>query len=328
MDGLQGCSLWLDLDAEPKKGRYPVVALYKGEKESSGVYLKIEDWDNDLCEPKRAITDYGLKVCQIQLACRRLSHRVSIGELSKGTNLGTDWIEEPEFSVDENEEEVHEAKNVVALTDRFHELTNSNVCQYPQVPMYIQETSFVADCTHCIDMGGYQYRPNLKPLLQPMSLSNCWNSVVIKDYTTEAIKSTPKEERKRTKTTTVKPLEQTDCPKNNHLPINIDAYWSDKDGFIGGREKVKTLFRLSGIPMIYPVLFKSKLLKSGGHPVLVVYSHKGKRKTLATGISLQNNQWDHRYARPLRDLPDYDTLMCKIGQTMREVANLVKIGWE
>ena len=96
---------------------------------------------------------------------------------------------------------------------------------------------------------------------------------------------------------------------------------------VAGKE-VRTLFRLSGIPMIYPVLFKSKLLKSGGHPVLVVYSHKGKRKTLATGISLLNNQWDHRYARPLRDVPDYDTLMCKIGQTMREVANLVKIGWE
>ena len=67
------------------------------------VYLKIEDWDNDLCEPKRAITDYGLKVCQIQLACRRLSHRVPIGKLSKGTNFSTDWVEEPGSSVDEYE---------------------------------------------------------------------------------------------------------------------------------------------------------------------------------------------------------------------------------
>lgn len=66
------------------------------------------------------------------------------------------------------------------------------------------------------------------------------------------------------------------------------------------------------------VLFKSKVLKNGEHPIMIRITKNGKRSYKSIGISCNPKYWDDNKSMPKRSHPNKDELDIIIGDKLRE----------
>ena len=67
------------------------------------------------------------------------------------------------------------------------------------------------------------------------------------------------------------------------------------------------------------LLFRSKTLAHGEHPLMLVITKNGKRKYQALGLSCHPDKWDEKRNEPKRSHPEKLTMDAIIRQTIAEV---------
>lgn len=281
----------LDRSSDPVRGRYPVVILYTQNGEVcrmlSGVSLSPKEWDAKRNEPLEGIAQYEQVVRQISMTCMSLSY----------SGL-TEVIDEPAYE-DFPEDQF---KEVVAPKEHVEQVCAPTLHWNPYEPVWLQGFVFSSDCTSAARIGNGHYQP---------SSGFCdWQQVspvtAAKTPSDTSAQLAPKDPGPKSITKEVTQL------------MDSSAYWTIDAGLIEEKKTVDRLLKRLDKPRIYPVLWTSKTLADGSHPVVIQYSYKSVRKYKSVGISLLDKQWCKHQARPARSTPDYEAIMVAIDWTMRE----------
>ena len=69
---------------------------------------------------------------------------------------------------------------------------------------------------------------------------------------------------------------------------------------------------------VEPLLYTSKTLSNGEHPIMIRFTHKGKRKYVSLGISCSANQWNKKDKSPTRKHPLYKEIQILISEKVNE----------
>ena len=69
---------------------------------------------------------------------------------------------------------------------------------------------------------------------------------------------------------------------------------------------------------VEPLLYTSKTLSNGEHPIMIRFTHKGKRKYVSLGISCSVNQWNKKDKSPTRKHPLYKEIQILISEKVNE----------
>jgi integrase len=70
---------------------------------------------------------------------------------------------------------------------------------------------------------------------------------------------------------------------------------------------------------VEPILYTSKTLKNGEHPIMIRFTYKGKRKYVSLGVSCSANHWNKKEKSPTRKHPLYKEIHILITEKVNEL---------
>jgi hypothetical protein len=70
---------------------------------------------------------------------------------------------------------------------------------------------------------------------------------------------------------------------------------------------------------VEPILYKSKVLSNGEHPVMIRLTQNGKRKYFSVGVSCKQSQWNEKSNLPNTKHPLYKELQILITQKVNDI---------
>lgn len=291
MIGLEGYELMLDRTSNAVRGRYPVVILYNQNgkvcQKLSGVSLSPKEWDAKRNEPLEGIAQYEQVVRQILMSSMSLSYSGLI-----------EVPEEPTFE----EFREDQIKGEAVPKDKEKQDCSPTLHWNPNEPVWIQGVVFSSDFTSSVRLGNCHYQP---------SSGFCdWKQASPITPVKPASDTSAQLEPKRPRSKPIK--KQVTQPKDS------SAYWTIDAGLKKKKQVVDSSLKMLDQPRIYPVLWTSRTLADGSHPILIQYNYKSVRKYKGVGIKLRKKQWCEDRARPVPSTPDYEAIMAAIDRTMRE----------